>query len=153
MTNLVEELMTNLCNKEYERKSYNNEIVTYKVFERNEFEKIAVREVITDWLSNLDITKLNAEIGKLEAKCYAYEQILANSNFSMAVIKENKNNCNKQIPQQVEFISDGYDPDGNLVYDYAHCPNCQRAFEESDENWECGYCPCCGQALKWWDNE
>ena len=60
---------------------------------------------------------------------------------------------NKRIPQQVELEGDGYDPDGNLVYDYAQCPNCQRAFEESDENWECGYCPCCGQALKWWGNE
>lgn len=60
---------------------------------------------------------------------------------------------NKQIPQQVELEGDGYDPDGNLVYDYAQCPNCQRAFEESDENWECGYCPCCGQALKWWGDE
>lgn len=59
----------------------------------------------------------------------------------------------KQIPQQVELEGDGYDPDGNLVYDYAQCPNCQRAFEESDENWECNYCPNCGQALNWWGNE
>lgn len=63
------------------------------------------------------------------------------------------NALRKQIPQQVELMGDGYDPDGNLVYDYAQCPNCQRAFEESDENWECGYCPCCGQALKWWGDE
>ncbi len=60
---------------------------------------------------------------------------------------------NKTIPQQVELIGDGYDPDGNLVYDYAQCPNCQRAFEETDDSWECGYCPCCGQALEWWDKE
>ena len=59
----------------------------------------------------------------------------------------------KTIPRQVELKGDGYDPDGNLVYDYAQCPNCQRAFEESVENWECGYCPCCGQALKWWEEE
>ena len=61
---------------------------------------------------------------------------------------ENKND-DKQIPKQVELMGDGYDTDGNLVYDYAR----QRAFEESDENWECGYCPCCGQALKWWEDE
>lgn len=60
---------------------------------------------------------------------------------------------NRTIPQQVELMGDGYDTDGNLVYDYAQCPNCQRAFEETDDSWECGYCPCCGQALKWWGNE
>ena len=60
---------------------------------------------------------------------------------------------NRTIPQQVELEGDGYDPDGNLVYDYAQCPNCQRAFEETDDSWNCGYCPCCGQALKWWGDE
>ena len=65
---------------------------------------------------------------------------------------EHKND-DKQIPKQVELMGDGYDPDGNLVYDYAQCPNCQRAFEETDDSWNCGYCPCCGQALNWWGDE
>lgn len=59
---------------------------------------------------------------------------------------------NKRIPKTAHLEGDGY-ADGKIVYDYAQCPNCQRAFEESDENWECGYCPCCGQALKWWEEE
>ena len=58
----------------------------------------------------------------------------------------------KQISQQVELIGDGY-ANGQIVYDYAQCPNCQRAFEETDDSWECGYCPCCGQALDWWGDE
>ena len=61
----------------------------------------------------------------------------------------------KQIPQQVNLEGDGYDSDGNLVYDMAYCPNpdCGQEFEEADENWECNYCPCCGQALDWWGDE
>lgn len=62
---------------------------------------------------------------------------------------ENKND-NKQIPKQVDYIGHGYDPDGELVYDYAECPDCERGFEEGDECWECDYCPRCGQALEWW---
>lgn len=61
----------------------------------------------------------------------------------------------KTIPQQVDLDGDGYDPDGNLVYDMAYCPNpdCGQEFEESDENWECNYCPNCGQALNWWGDK
>lgn len=58
-------------------------------------------------------------------------------------------NDDKQTPAQVDYIGDGYDPDGNIVYDYAECPNCARGFEESDECWKCNYCPKCGQKLKW----
>lgn len=61
----------------------------------------------------------------------------------------------KEIPKQVDFEGDGYDPNGNLVYDMAYCPNpnCGQEFEESDENWECNYCPNCGQALNWWGDK
>lgn len=60
----------------------------------------------------------------------------------------------KRIPKQVELKGDGYDPDGNLVYDFGYCPNpdCAQTFEENDENWQCNYCPNCGQALIWFDN-
>ncbi len=61
----------------------------------------------------------------------------------------------KRIPQQVNLNGDGYDPDGNLVYDFGYCPNpdCGQEFEEGDQNWLCNYCPNCGQALIWFNEQ
>ena len=49
----------------------------------------------------------------------------------------------------VFYWGDGYDNEGNLVYDSAHCPNCKRLFEYDDCDWESAYCPNCGQKLDW----
>lgn len=60
----------------------------------------------------------------------------------------------KQIPQPPEFWGDGYDEDGNLIYDNAKCPNCGNDdFEYGINNWGCAYCPDCGQALDWGENK
>lgn len=54
--------------------------------------------------------------------------------------------------QKLDYEGDGYDPDGNLVYDTAICPNCYRTFEvDYDEH--SNYCPTCGAALDWQDND
>ena len=54
----------------------------------------------------------------------------------------------KDIPMLVQYESDGY-ADGEPVYDVAHCPTCNREFEDGWDSWECNYCPDCGQRLKW----
>ncbi len=54
----------------------------------------------------------------------------------------------KDIPMLVRYEYDGY-ADGEPVYDVAHCPTCNRDFEEGWDSWECNYCPDCGQRLKW----
>ena len=53
----------------------------------------------------------------------------------------------KQIPKKPSFEGDGYDDEGELIYDTWVCPNCET-------NYECGYdiydfCPHCGQAIDW----
>ena len=59
----------------------------------------------------------------------------------------------KQIPKKPEYSGDGYS-DGELVYDYAKCPECGNDnFEYGINNWGCKFCPDCGQALDWSDNE
>ena len=70
--------------------------------------------------------------------------------MAMKIVSEN---IDRRIPQQVFLEGDGYDPDGNMVYDVGYCPNCKSCFEESDSEWECNYCPNCGQALIWWEEE
>ena len=53
----------------------------------------------------------------------------------------------KQVPKKPELQGDGYDPEGNLVYDMWVCPCCNKRYElEYDEY--C-YCPNCGQRIDW----
>ena len=54
-------------------------------------------------------------------------------------------------PEMVRYEGDGY-ADGEMVYDYAYCPNCNHETEIDSENWGSLFCPECGQALKW-ENE
>ena len=60
----------------------------------------------------------------------------------------------KRIPKKPIYEADGYDENGNLIYDCAICPNCENDdFEYGINNWGCEFCPDCGQALDWSDNE
>ncbi len=58
----------------------------------------------------------------------------------------------RATPQKPLLEGDGY-VDGELVYDIAFCPNCDNAFECEGWNWGDPYCPKCGQALDWGDDE
>ena len=56
----------------------------------------------------------------------------------------------KQIPVKLDYVADGYDEDGNLIYDIARCPRCSYEFEYDYVGWGVEHCPC-GQALDWSD--
>ncbi|MDO5399311.1 MAG: hypothetical protein Q4G33_15460 [bacterium] len=55
----------------------------------------------------------------------------------------------KQLPKKPEYEADGYDDNGQLLYDTAYCPNCRHEFEVDYDATD--YCPNCGQALDWSD--
>lgn len=55
----------------------------------------------------------------------------------------------KQIAKELELEADGYDNDGNLIYDTGYCPDCRHVFEVCYETPD--YCPDCGKHLKWPD--
>lgn len=58
----------------------------------------------------------------------------------------------KQMAKKPDYWGDGYDENGNLIYDCAKCPNCGNDdFEYDINNWDCKFCPDCGQALDWSD--
>lgn len=59
----------------------------------------------------------------------------------------------KANPEKVTYVADGYDTDGNLIYDMADCPNCGREFEYAVDDSDCNYCCDCGQALDWGDDQ
>ena len=54
----------------------------------------------------------------------------------------------KQIPKRPVYEADGY-ADGELVYDYAECPECGHLFEYGINDWCCNHCSDCGQKLDW----
>ena len=54
---------------------------------------------------------------------------------------------NRQIPKHPDLEGDGYDDNGELVYDTGYCPNCRHEFEVYYDATK--YCPNCGQHLDW----
>ena len=63
-------------------------------------------------------------------------------------LKELKNFKEKDEAKVVRYEGDGY-ADGELVCDYAYCPNCDHETEIDSENWGACFCPNCGQRLRW----
>ncbi len=57
----------------------------------------------------------------------------------------------KQIPGKPDISGDSCDKDGNLIYDTYICPNCRKNYEIEYEKYD--YCPNCGQALDWGEQE
>ncbi len=57
----------------------------------------------------------------------------------------------KQIPKKPAYEGDGYDENGNLIYDTWICPCCDERYEVDYDNYE--HCPKCGQAIDRSDTE
>lgn len=53
----------------------------------------------------------------------------------------------KQIPKKPDYEADGYDNNGELIYDTWICPNCEKRYEVDCDSYD--YCPNCGQAIDW----
>ena len=60
------------------------------------------------------------------------------------------NALEKQIPKKPNLEGDGY-ADGHLVYDTWICPCCEKYYEVDYDDYD--YCPNCGQAIDWSDEE
>lgn len=136
----AEELIDAICNAEYQYKSYDGKLDTDKVVSRYSSDATAKRAAIAGavytWLGNQqsDIEK-DRSIGELEAKCFTYEKIIANSNFSPMLEKDKKdesdlskiivNTTTNEIiavtSKHDELVKDGYTivtthVDNNLIY-------------------------------------
>jgi len=60
-------------------------------------------------------------------------------------IKTVKSALEKQIPKKPDYEGDGYDENGELIYDTWICPHCNHEYEVEYEDY--AFCPNCGQAL------
>ena len=57
----------------------------------------------------------------------------------------------KEKAERPDVYGDGYDPDGNLIYDMWDCPRCGASYEIDYDHYD--YCPNCGQKIDWSDED
>lgn len=58
--------------------------------------------------------------------------------------------ADKDTPKKPTYVANGYS-DGELVYDTWVCPNCDEDYEVDYHDYD--YCPKCGQAIDWSEEE
>lgn len=105
-----------------------------------------VEEKIEEWREIVKIYKAKSayDEGLIKVIPYVEKKIAIYETIHQALLKEK--------PQKLERYADGYDEEGNEIYDMAVCPICRREFEvEYTEH--CNYCPTCGQKLDWYEVE
>lgn len=54
---------------------------------------------------------------------------------------------NQNSQKAPEFEGDGYDNNGNLIYDTWICPSCGKRYEVDYDDYK--FCPECGQKIDW----
>ncbi|MCH1939298.1 hypothetical protein [Holdemania massiliensis] len=74
------------------------------------------------------------------------DMLTKTAGFTSDILQELVDRAN---PRKLIYKADGYDESGNLVYDMAYCPRCEKEFEYGINDWGCNYCCDCSQALDW----
>lgn len=62
-------------------------------------------------------------------------------------IKNIQELIDKATSTKPDFEGDGFDKDGNIIYDTWICPCCETRYEVDYHDYK--YCPNCGQKLEW----
>lgn len=84
-------------------------------------------------LPNVKDLKVVQQLGKYEDVGLSPEQ--------MQQLKE------RDTAKRPDYEGDGYDKEGNLIYDTWICPNCEEHYEVDYDRYD--FCPNCGQKIKW----
>lgn len=67
----------------------------------------------------------------------------------LAAIDEGIAGLEMRTAKKPDYEADGYDNNGELIYDTWICPNCEKRYEVDCDSYD--YCPNCGQAIDWSD--
>lgn len=83
----IDELTEKVCNAEYAEPDYldKSRMETHKVCAYSVAEKAAIRRAISEYAIKRAPSEIAAKIAELEAKVFAYEKMIANSNFAPAL--------------------------------------------------------------------
>lgn len=79
MNNALDDLVSKIMSLEYEEKGYSGGTFQYNVV--HEKHRDMVKTAIVEWYDMNFGVEYGRKIAELEAKVYAYEHIIANSNF------------------------------------------------------------------------
>lgn len=79
---------------------------------------------------------------------YTEDEIQKMQELEQAEIQKAYEFGKSEEPKTVLYRGDGY-YDGELVYDFAECPECGYEYEDGDKDWGLPFCPKCGQSLNW----
>lgn len=78
--------------------------------------------------------------------CCLCTDTVEEANEYLVVLKEL---VDKATPKKPNYEADGYDENGELIYDTWICPNCDKKYEVDYDEYD--HCPNCGQAIDWSD--
>lgn len=90
----------------------------------------------------MKMNKYQEAIDRYKKVCNYNECVLTSDMNAVEALQEL---VEKATPKKPQLEGDGYDNEGNLIYDTWICPNCFVHFEVDYDDYD--YCPCCGQAL------
>lgn len=90
-----------------------------------------------------------------EAICFLEMNAIKNSNATTIlnmgdmyeVLRPIKELFEKEMPKKPDYEGDGYDGEGEIIYDTWICPNCGKRYEVDYDDYD--YCPNCGQKIDW----
>lgn len=64
---------------------------------------------------------------------------------AIGTVEECRETRGRLAPKIPHIWGDGYDEDGNIIYDMYDCPNCGKSYEIDYSDYK--HCPECGQAI------
>lgn len=67
----------------------------------------------------------------------------------IGTVEECRELAEKQKPEKPDYEGDGYDNNGNIIYDTWICPTCGARYEVDYDDYK--HCPDCGQKIAWED--
>lgn len=65
---------------------------------------------------------------------------------AIGTVEECREARERQRAKVPNIWGDGYDDEGNMIYDMYDCPNCGKSYEVDYDNYK--FCPNCGQAIE-----
>lgn len=118
--------------------------VSFRVFsaQKLQFFLLAIAFVIVNDLyivfeNNKAYKEVSVATVKAITKIRLYEAI--------GTVEECREAMEKQTPKTPNTYGDGYDNEGNMIYDVYECPCCGEKYEIDYDYYK--YCPKCGQAI------
>lgn len=94
------------------------------------------------WGDDYDATQI---LGDIEDFHVRNEDKIIGQYLAIGTVEECRESRERQKPKLPDIWGDGYDNEGNIIYDMYNCPNCGKSYEVDYHDYK--YCPECGQAI------